>query len=153
MYRIAALIVSIAGALGGASAWAQTQTWVVIEAGGKERGAFVPRSAPYTEGGPAVGVYLSDRQNLRTRDGEALTGFEFLGWTDGTGIRVQVFALVPRDGAPNTYMPNGDASNLQRRDFATYLVGPGQSQSITEMRALGIQPMVLRAALRDVRPR
>ena len=148
MRQIAALVVSIAWVLAGASTWAQTQTWIVIEAGGNERGAFVPRSAPYTEGGPTVGVYLLDRQNVRTADGEALTGFEFCGWTEGTGIRVRVFALVPKEGEQNIYMPNGDAKNLQRRDFASYLVGPEESQSITEMTTLGIQPMVLRAALR-----
>ncbi len=153
MRQTAALVVSIAWVLAGVSIGAQTQTWVVIEAGGNERGAFVPRSAPYTEGGPTVGVYLFDRQNVRTSDGQALTGYEFLGWTEGTGIRVQVFALVPKEGVPSTYTPNGDAMNLQRRDFASYLVRPGQSQSITEMTALGIPPMALRAALRDVRPR
>jgi hypothetical protein len=153
MRQMAALVVSITWVLAGALGWAQTQTWIVIEAGGKERGAFVPRTSPYTEGGPTVGVYLFDRQNVRTGDGDALTGFECLGWIEGTAIRVQVFALVPKTGQPNTYMPNGDAKNLQRRDFASYLVRPGQSRSITEMKALGIEPLVLRAAVRDVRPR
>src|SRR5258705_12121980 len=102
MRQVAALVVSIASVLAAASISAQTPTWVVIEAGGSERGAFIPRSAPYNEGGPTVGVYLFDRQNVRMSNGEALTGFEFLGWTEGTGIRVQVFALVPKEGAPNT---------------------------------------------------
>lgn len=62
----------------------------------------------------------------------------------------RVFALVPKDGVPNTYMPNGDAKNLQRRDFASYLVVTGQSQTIAEMTALGVPPMVLRTVMRDV---
>jgi len=148
-----ALIVSLVCVCAGTLTFAQQQTWIVIEAGGAERGGFVPKNAPYTEGGPTVGVYLFDRQNVRMPDGLALTGFEFLGWAEGTATRVQVFALVPKESVPNTYMPNGDAKNLRRRDFASYLVASGQSQAITEMTNVGIQPMVLRATLRDAGPK
>ncbi len=150
MRQVTALVVLLAWVVAGVSTGAQTQTWVVIEAGGSERGAFVPRSAPSTEGGPSVGVYLFDRKDVRTRDGQALTGFEFLGWTEGAATRVQVFALVPKDGVPDTYLPMGDARNLQRRDCASYLVVTGQSQTIAEMTALGVPPMVLRTAMRNV---
>lgn len=147
MRRIFALVIAVACGLAATPTGAQQHIWVVIEAGGHERGAFVSRSAPYTEGGPSVGVYLFDRKDVRTRDGQALTGFEFLGWTEGVGTRVQVFALVPKDGMPNTYLP--DPKNLRRRDFASYLVVAGQSQSIVEMTALGVPPMVLRTSMRD----
>lgn len=154
MRRIAGeFCIAIALLLSVSSTWAQERTWVTIDAAGKERGAFVPRDMPYTQGGPSVGVYLFDRQNVRTPDGQALTGFEFIGWTEGAATRVQVFALVPRDGVPNTYMPEGDPRNLVRRDFASYPLAPGQSQSIEEMRALGIEPMVLRSVVRNATPR
>jgi len=61
---------------------------------------------------------------------------------------VLVFALVPREDAPNAYMPDGDEKNLRRQDFATLTVGDGQSLSIQEMKVFGIEPMVLRAATR-----
>lgn len=150
MRRMLALVTAIACGLAGMSTWAQQHTWVVIEAGGQERGAFVPGSAPYTKHGPSVDVFLFDRKDVRTREGQALTGFEFIGWTEGAATRVQVFALVPKNGVPNTYLPKGDARNLQRRDFASYLVVAGQPQSIAEMTALGVPPMVLRTAMREV---
>ena len=132
----------------GSLMWAQELTWVTIDAGGTERGAFVPRNTPYTQGGPSVGVYLLDRQDVRMPDGLVLTGFDFIGWREGGATRVQVFALVPKDGVPNTYLPDGDPRNLTRRDFANYLVGSGDSRAITEMRALGIDAMTLRSVAR-----
>ena len=135
------------------STLAQERTWIAIDAGGKERGTFVPRDVPYTQGGPSVGVYLFDRQNVRTADGQALTGFEFIGWTEGTATRIQVFALVPKDGVRNAYMPGGDSRNLVRRDFATYLLAPGESHPVAEMTVLGIEPMVLRSVVRNMTPR
>jgi hypothetical protein len=62
--------------------------------------------------------------------------------------RVLVFALVPREDAPTAYMPDGDEKNLRRQDFATLTVEDGQSLPIQEMKMLGIEPMVLRAATR-----
>ena len=121
----------------------QTQTVIGITANGIERGSFIPRDTPYTQGGPAVGVYLVDRRDIRTSDGLVVTGFEFIGWTEGDATRVQVFALVPRKGAPNTYMPNGNPDLLERRDFASYRILSDQGIGIQEMRSLGLEPMIL----------
>ena len=141
-------LIAMALVLSASSTWAQRRTWITIDAAGKERGAFVPRAVPYTQGGPSVGVYLVDRQDVRMPDGRILTGLDFIGWSEGAGTRVQVFALVPKDGIPNTYLPGGDARNLVRRDYATYRLAPGQSRPIAEMRALGIEPMVVRSVAR-----
>lgn len=92
---------------------------------------------------PAVGVYLVDRRDVRTSDGLVVTGFDFMGWTEGDGTRVQVFVLAPRKGAPNTYMPNGDPDLLERRDFASYRILSDQGIGIQEMRSPGIEPMIL----------
>jgi hypothetical protein len=107
---------------------------------------------PYTQGGPSVSVYLFDNHSVRTADGQALTGFEFIGWTEGTATRVQVFALVPKEDAPNVYLPGGDPRNLMRRDFASYLLGPGQDRRIIEMGTVGVEPMVLQSVARAVMP-
>ena len=154
MRRIAGGVLIAVGLLLSVSlCWAQEQTWITIATSGKERGAFVPRHQPYTQGGPAVSVYLFDQKDVRTPAGEALTGFDFIGWIEGNATRVQVFALVPNDGAPNTFMPGGDSRNLIRRDFASYLLEAGQSQPIIEMRTLGIEPMVIRSVNRSPSPR
>jgi hypothetical protein len=57
------------------------ETWVVVQAGGKEIAAFVSGVKPYTEGGPAVSVYL-EKRNVRTKEGLVVTGFEFIGWKE-----------------------------------------------------------------------
>jgi hypothetical protein len=123
----------------------QPDTFITISAGAVQRGGFIPRSTPYTQGGPAVSVYLFDRKDIRTSDGLIITGFEFIGWAEGDGTRVLVFALVPQKGAPNTYMPNGTADLLERRDFATYQILRDQGVAIAEMRDLGLEPMILHA--------
>jgi hypothetical protein len=145
--------IAIALLVSGSRTWAQERTWITITAAGTERGGFVPRDVPYTQGGPSVGVYLFDRQDVRMPDGQALTGFDFIGWREGAATRVQVFALLPKAGMPNTYLPGGDNRNLARRDFASYLVRPDGSQPIAEMSALGIPPMVLRSVVRNSAPR
>ena len=62
-----ALFVSVSGS----RTWAQERTWITITAADTERGAFVPRDMPYTQGGPSVGVYLVDRKDVRMPDGQA----------------------------------------------------------------------------------
>jgi hypothetical protein len=150
MNKLAMIVVVIlmaGSALVHLTASPQEETWVVVQAGGKERAAFVPAVKPYTEGGPAVSVYL-EKRNIRTKEGLVVTGFEFIGWKEASTNRVLVFALVPREDAPNAYMPDGDEKNLRPQDFATLTVKDGQSLPIEEMKALGIEPMVLRAAPR-----
>jgi len=123
------------------------ETWIVVKSGGKDRVAFSPATEPYTEGGPAVRVFL-EKTDARTRDGLVVTGFEFIGWKEASTNRVLVFALIPRDGAPNTYMPDGDEKNLRRQDFAALTMRDGQTLPIEGMKVLGIEPMILRATVR-----
>lgn len=140
-----AVLVLLGSMVSPGAAQTQPDTFVSITAGSVQRGGFIPRTAPYTQAGPAVSVYLTDQQNVRTPDGMVVTGFEFIGWADGDGTRVQVFALVPQKGAPNTYMPDGKAESLERRDFATYRILHDQGVAVAEMRDLGIEPMILHA--------
>jgi hypothetical protein len=121
----------------------QSDVLITITAGSVQRGSFVPRMTPYSQGGPAVSVYLFDRRDIRNSEGLVVTGFDFIGWAEGEATRVQVFALVPRKGAPNTYMPNGDEELLERRDFASYRVLRDQAVAVEEMRDLGLEPMIL----------
>jgi hypothetical protein len=125
-----------------------SQTWISISADGQERGAFAPRPAPYTNGGPSVSVALWEQQGVRGPDGLIITAFEFIGWREGDSTRVQVFALVPRKDAPNVYRPALEGDLLERRDFATYAVGPGQKVEIAEMKPLGAPAMTLISELR-----
>jgi hypothetical protein len=145
----AARIAAAALLLGTAVAAQTPTTWIAIRANGVERGAFAPRAAPYTQGGPSVSVYLFDRRDVRAPDGKIITGFEFIGWSEGENSRVQVFTLVPRDDAPNEYLANGNRELLSRRDLASYQIAQGQTVRIAEMTRLGIEPMVLSSERRD----
>jgi hypothetical protein len=145
MARLMTVLVLVGSIVAPAASQMQPDTFITISAGAVQRGGFIPRSTPYTQGGPAVSVYLFDRKDIRTSDGLIITGFEFIGWAEGDGTRVLVFALVPQKGAPNTYMPNGTADLLERRDFATYQILRDQGVAIAEMRDLGLEPMILHA--------
>jgi hypothetical protein len=134
------LAISMAGlALVGAAAVGTVQVY----AGGKLRGAFEPRGEPYATDGPSVSVYL-EKRNVKTSDGQAVTGFEFIGWQEGQGVRVQVFLLVPAKGAANTFLPDGKAELLARRYFSTVLLARGDEVVLAKMQELGVEPMKLR---------
>jgi hypothetical protein len=116
---------------------------VQVYAGGKLRGAFEPRGEPYAADGPSVSVYL-EKRDVKTPDGQALTGFELIGWREGQGVRVQVFLLVPAKGEANAYLPEGKAERLARRHFSSMLLAKGDEVLLTKMRELGLEPMKLR---------
>jgi len=123
------------------------ETWIVIKAGGKRKGAFVPDLRPYTEGGPAVTVPL-DKGDIRNRDGSIVTGFEFIGWKEGSTNRVLVRALILLEDAVNSDSSDGNEKNLRRQDFATFTVAKGKTVLVEEMKTLNIQPMVVTAEAR-----
>ena len=103
-----------------------------------------PRDVANTIG--RVSVVLP-RKDVRLPDGQIITGFSFDGWTEGDGVRIVVSALVPADGT-NRYvevqrgMP--PASLFRKREFNRFALVPGENRNIDEMKALGIEPMVVR---------
>lgn len=116
---------------------------VQVYAGGKLRGAFEPRGEPYATDGPSVSVYL-EKRDVKTADGQVVTGIEFIGWQEGQGVRIQVFLLVPGPGAANTYLPNGNAERLGRRYFSSVLLAKGDEVALVKMHELGVEPMKVR---------
>ena len=105
------------------------------------RASFVPRDVPYFEAGPSVSV-PAVRSDARLPDGQIVSGFAFIGWSEGDSTRVMVFALTAPKGATNTYMPSG-SHDFERRDFATYRIASGGSVQVAEMRTLGLEPITL----------
>jgi hypothetical protein len=99
---------------------------------------------PYFDGGPVAKMYLPSGTNARTRDGRPIVGFEFTAWTEGDTTRGQVFALVGASGSPNVDL-RYRADLVERREFASYRLRPGESVPVTEMRSLGLEPMVVSA--------
>ncbi len=116
---------------------------VYIYADGKLRGAFEPRGEPYATDGPSVSVYL-EKRDVRTTDGQVVSGFEFIGWPEGQGVRVQVLILVPAKGEANSYVPEGKTERLARRYFISVLLAKGDEVVLAKMRELGLEPMKVR---------
>ena len=116
---------------------------VQIYADGKMRGAFEPRGEPFAADGPSVAVYL-EKQDVKTADGQVVAGFEFTGWPEGQGVRVQVLLLVPAKGEANSFIPEGKSERLARRYFISVLLAQGDELVLTKMRELGAEPMKLR---------
>ena len=113
--------------------------------------ALISSSAPYTEGGPVAKVYLPSGTDARTRDGGLIVGFDFTAWTAGDETRGQVFALVSSSSAAPDVDLRYRSELLQRREFASYRLRLGESVSITEMRSVGLEPMIVEAqTLRDL---
>jgi hypothetical protein len=136
--RLVAIATASFSLLGAASAGT-----VQVYAAGKLRGAFQPGSEPYGTDGPSVSVYL-ERRDVKTADGQVVTGLEFIGWREGEGVRVQVFLLVPAIGVPNTYLPDGKAERLARRYFSSVLLAKGDQLVLSKMQELGVEPMNVR---------
>ena len=69
-------------------------------------------------------------------------------WSDGKVSRVRVFVMLPAPGAPNRWLhEQGDDSKMLRPvPFADYTLELGQPISVTEMKALGLEPWVIRLA-------
>ncbi len=116
---------------------------VQIYADGKLRGAFEPRGEPYASDGPSVLLYL-EKQDVKTADGQVVTGFEFIGWPAGQGIRVQVLLLVPAKGEADSFLPEGRAERLAHRYFTSVLLAKGDEVVLSKMQKLGVTPMKLR---------
>src|SRR4030095_15715811 len=98
MARFLSVLALLSSFVSPAAAQQQADTFISITAGAVQRGGFIPRPTPYSQGGPAVSVYLIDQKDVRTSDGLVITGFEFIGWTEGDATSVQIFALVPQKG-------------------------------------------------------
>jgi hypothetical protein len=78
--------------------------------------------------------------------GQAVSGFAFYPWTEGDVTRVRVFVMLPAPGAPNRWLNElGDDRKLQRPvKLADYTLKPGVPTRVEEMKALGLEPWVIR---------
>jgi hypothetical protein len=125
-------------------------TIVVLDTTGQPRMMFEPRAAviasPETVTPP---VLIRVGEGGRMPDGMVVFGVAFNGWTEGAQFRVVAFALVHKEGeSPD--VSKGRAFDLPRRQFASFTIAPGEAHPVGEMKALGLEPLVVRAELRDL---
>jgi hypothetical protein len=108
---------------------------------------------PYFEGGPVANMYLPSGTDARTRDGRPIVGFAFTAWVEGDATRGQIFVLVGASGSPNVDL-RYRADLVERTEFASYRLRPGERVPITEMRSLGLEPLIVQAeTLREIAAR
>jgi hypothetical protein len=142
---LAALVADTIALGSGLASRGQQGLFVVIADESGMRGGFQPADhvldLPNTTA--RVVVFLV-RKDVRLADGKIVTGFGFEGWTEGEGVRVVVSAMLPSDGS-NRYVevPRGTRPSFRKQEFARLLLKPGEKRPIDEMKALGIDPMVL----------
>jgi hypothetical protein len=120
--------------------------YVVVSDGTGERGGFQPDDHPLDVPNTTARLRVALMQkDVRLADGQIITGFSFDGWTEGEHVRIVVSALVPADGT-NRYVEvkRGMRPSFRKREFARFALAPGEKRNIDEMKALGIEPMVVR---------
>jgi hypothetical protein len=124
---------------------------VSVERNGKVCVTMQPRpTPPQLEGQQAGACYLFDEKDVRDQDGDAVTGYAFYPWNEGSKTVVRVFSLVPAAGAPNRYLANpGDdpEKTLRLKRLADYTISPGRPIPIDEMKKAGLAPMIMRLDL------
>jgi hypothetical protein len=117
---------------------------VIRDASGKLQGAFGPRDMAYQPSAccpfkmPVPGF-----DGVRMDDGVVLTAFGYYGWREGAKTHVRVLQLVPGPGAPNKFLwtKNEDRALLQPKDFHQFTISIGQTEVVTQMKALGLEPV------------
>jgi hypothetical protein len=101
------------------------------------------RSEPYAAGRPVVGAIANLQDNARTDDGFLISAFSVYGWQDGQAIRVVVLAAIRPEGEQDR-SADLDAPQPRRfREIARYTMAPGDTRLVTEMAALGAEPMTV----------
>ena len=119
--------------------------FVVVSDASGMRGGFQPdgQARDVANTIARFGVILPQR-DVRLKDGEIVTGFGFNGWSEGEGVRVVVTALLPTDGT-NRYVERkpGTPPSFRKQEFARFTLSPGEKRSVDEMKALGIEPMLV----------
>jgi hypothetical protein len=122
---------------------------VVADSAGQERAAFQPATErPANPEASTLRVAVSQgRQDARMPDGMSIAAIGFIGWSEGSGFRVVALALLQQGGAREV-VQSLQIFNLPRRQFVSFTLSLGQSRVLEELKAFGLEPLVVRAELR-----
>lgn len=123
------------------------QVWVNVLIGGKPVMAVVAAPEPYTDG-PSV---CSAVEGARMKDGAPIWALEFIGWKEGSGYRVRVFAVLPAQGNPGPEPLCFEGPKLKRVEFASLHLESGKGVVIEKMKDVGVKPWMLRVGPKELR--
>jgi hypothetical protein len=107
-----------------------------------------PASKPLTYRDTTAAVFFTWNHNVKDAKGRIVTGLSFQSWMSGKDARVAVYALVPRAGAPNRFLATTreGLDDLEPVPFAEFNLAVGASRKLDEMKALGMEPMLVTCA-------
>jgi hypothetical protein len=126
---------------------AQAQHLVVVaDASGQDRAQSEPRAGKPTgvaASRPEIMVFFL-QQDVRDAKGRVVTGLGFVTWMEADDAHVAVFTMVPKPGAPNTFLGTREQmASLQPLALVDFVLKLGGSRSLDELKALGVDPMVV----------
>jgi hypothetical protein len=123
---------------------------VVADSAGQERAAFRPATErPANPEAATLRIAVSaGRQDARTPDGMSIAAIGFTGWSEGSGFRVVALALLQQSSAREV-VQSLQIFNLPRRQLVSFTLSLGQSRVLEELKAFGLEPLVVRAELRE----
>jgi hypothetical protein len=97
---------------------------------------------------PSVDWNLDGKKPLLDKNGQVISGFRFYGWREAANIRIVVVARLPPEGAENRFYrwPELNKAGMKPRFevFATYTLAAGETRSMDELKALGVEAVALR---------
>ena len=145
MNRLTISIVALTVALGSTVFGAQSSTASVkLATRGGDANLMKPvRSEPYAAGRPVVGSIANLRDDTRTDNGFLISAFSVYAWQDGEAIRVVVLAALRAEGEQHRSGDVGTPQPPQLREIARYTMARGDTRLVTEMMALGVEPMTV----------
>lgn len=145
--RLAVCLISVVSLIGLVGAAQAKHMVVVADATGQGRAQSEPRAAKPTGASasrPEIMVFFL-KHDVRDAQGRVVTGLGFVTWMEGAGAHVSVFTMVPKPGAPNTFLAGSpeQTASLQPVALVDFTLKVGGSRSLDEMKALGVDPMVV----------
>lgn len=93
-----------------------------------------------------VQLGLLGRYDAHLADGQIITDIGFDGWLQGREVHLIVTTMVPADGS-NRYIRRrlGEPETpMRKRAFTEFTLAVGQSRAVHEMKALGVEPLIVR---------
>jgi hypothetical protein len=147
--RLVSLLVGLS--LANVSVSAQSKPWIIVSDSSEQRAASQPRAAKPSTTQPDTMVFFK-RHDVHDAKGRVVTGLGFISWTEGQGVHVAVYTMVPKPGAPNTFLAgtSEQLASLQAEALVDFSLKLGEVRSLSELKTLGVEPMAVTLA-KDLR--
>lgn len=126
---------------------AHTKPVVTVSEGGQRKAASEPRLARPTSPEqirPEITIFFQ-KHDARDSKGRVVSGVGFITWVVPEGVHVAVYTLVPKPGAPNTFLAATPetVSLLRIEPLVEFGLPLGGTRRLDELNALGVTPLTV----------